>query len=53
MPNQVRTSPDFTNACPGAPVWFALAAPPDAAAELIVYRTEADGRHYIVAPQGD
>ena len=51
---QLRTSPDFTSIRPGEPVWIALAAPSsDAAAELVLYRAEADGRHYVIAPAGD
>ena len=53
MMDQLRTSPDFASIRPGEPVWIALAAPPDAAAELVLYRAEADGRHYIVAPARD
>jgi len=47
---QLRTSSDFESVRPGEPVWISLAAPPDAAAEIVLYRAEADGRHYIVAP---
>lgn len=50
MMDQLRTSPDFASVRPGEPVWIALAAPPDAEAEIVLYRAEADGRHYIVAP---
>ena len=50
MMDQLRTSPDFASIRPGEPVWIALAAPPDAAAEIVLYRAEADGQHYIVAP---
>lgn len=50
MMDQLRTSPDFASIRPGEPVWISLAAPPDAAAELVLYRAEADGRLYIIAP---
>jgi hypothetical protein len=50
MMQQLRTSPDFQRIRPGAPVWIAMSAPPDASAEIIIYRTEADGGHYVVAP---
>ena len=50
MMAQLRTSSDFESVRPGEPVWISLAAPPDAAAEIVLYRAEADGRHYIVAP---
>jgi len=53
MMDQLRTSPDFASIRPGEPVWISLAAPPDAAAEIVLYRAEANGRHYIVAPSGD
>lgn len=49
MMKQLRTSPDFASIRPGEPVWISLAAPPDAAAELILYRAEADGRYHVVA----
>lgn len=49
----LAASPDFTSIRPGEPVWLSLAAPPDAAAEVVVYRAEANGRHYIVAPDRD
>ena len=53
MMDQLRTSADFTSIRPGEPVWLSLAAPDDAAAELVVYRAEADGRHYVIARRGD
>ena len=53
MMEQLRTSPDFASIRPGEPVWIAMSAPEDAAAEIVLYRAEADGRHYIVAPAGD
>jgi len=53
MLDQLRTSADFTSICPGKPVWLSLAGPDDLAAELVIYRAEANGYHYVVAPQGD
>lgn len=53
MMDQLRTSPDFASIRPGEPVWISLAAPPDASAEIVLYRAEADGRHYIIAPARD
>jgi hypothetical protein len=53
MMEQLRTSPDFTSIRPGEPVWLALAAPDNPAAELVLYRAEADGRHYVIAPARD
>jgi len=53
MMAQLRTSPDLEGIRPGEPVWISLAAPPDAAAEIVLYRAEPDGRHYIVAPARD
>ena len=50
MMEQLRTSPDFHSIRPGEPVWIALAASDNAAAELVLYRAEADGRHYVIAP---
>lgn len=50
MMDQLRTSPDFASVRPGEPVWIAIAAPPDDAAELVIYRAEANGSHYVVAP---
>ncbi len=50
MLDQLRTSPDFTSIRPGEPVWLSLAGPDDMAAELVLYRSEADGRHYVIAP---
>lgn len=50
MLEQLKTSPDFVSIRPGIPVWLSLAAPPDASAEIVLYRAEAGGRHYIVAP---
>lgn len=51
MLDQLRTSPDFTSIRPGEPVWLSIAGPDDAL-DLIVYRAEADGRHYVIARQG-
>lgn len=53
MMEQLRTSPDLRSIRPGEPVWISLAAPPDAAAEIVLYRAEANGGHYIIAPEGD
>ena len=53
MMEQLRTSPDLRSIRPGEPVWISLAAPPDAAAEIVLYRAEANGSHYIIAPAGD
>ncbi len=50
MMELLSTSPDFGSIRPGEPVWIAIDAPPDAAAGVILYRAEADGRHYIVVP---
>lgn len=50
---QLRTSPDLQSVRPGEPVWISLAAPPDAAAEIVLYRAEANGGHYIIAPARD
>lgn len=52
MMDQLRTSADFTSIRPGEPVWLSLAAPDDSSAELVLYRAEADGRHYIIARRG-
>lgn len=53
MMDQLRTSPALARIRPGEPVWISLAAPPDAAAEIVLYRAEADGDHYILAPARD
>jgi hypothetical protein len=53
MLDQLRSSPDFASIRPGEPVWITLSAPGDASAELVLYRTEADGEHYLIAPVGD
>ncbi len=53
MLEQLRTSPDFTSICPSEPVWLSIAGPDDLAAELVIYRAEANGYYYVVAPQGD
>lgn len=50
MMTQLRTSPDLESIRPGEPVWISLSAPPDVAAEIVLYRAEADGQHYIIAP---
>lgn len=47
----LRTSPDYASVRPGEnPTWFQIAAGDDAV-ELIVYRAEADGAHYVLAPR--
>lgn len=53
MMAQLRTSVDFSSLRPGIPVWITLSAPPDATAELVLYRAEAGGRHYVIAPAQD
>jgi hypothetical protein len=53
MLDQLRTSPDFTSIRPGAPVWLSLGGPEDEMAELVVYRAEANGQHYVIAPQAE
>ena len=53
MMEQLETSPDFTGIAPGKLVWVALAAPDGAAAELVIYRAEADGLHYVIASADD
>lgn len=45
MMDQLRNSPDLKSIRPGEPVWISLAAPPDAAAEIVLYRAEASGGH--------
>lgn len=51
MMDQLKSSPDFASIRPGEPVWISLAAPADESAEIVLYRAEADGRHYIVSPE--
>ena len=46
----LASSSDFRSIRPGEPVWIAVSAPPDASAELVIYRAEADARHYVIAP---
>ena len=53
MLDQLRTSPDFVSIRPGEPIWLNLSGPGDMTAELVVYRAEADGQHYVVAPHRD
>lgn len=53
MLDQLRTSPDLTSIRPGEPVWLSLAGPEDEMAELVVYRAEANGQHFVMAPQAD
>jgi hypothetical protein len=46
----LRSSRDYKSVQPGAaPTWFQIATENDVA-ELVVYRAEADGRHYVLAP---
>jgi hypothetical protein len=53
MYDLLATSPDYEAIESGAgPVWLQIASG-DEAAELVVYRALADGRHYIVAPSGE
>lgn len=53
MLDQLRTSPDFTSIRPGEPVWLSLAGPEDEMAELVVYRAEVNGQHFVIAPQAE
>lgn len=47
----LRASPDYKSVRPGEPpTWFQIASGNDAL-ELIVYRAEADGNHYVLAPR--
>ena len=46
----LRSSSDFESIRPGEPVWMVMSAPPNAAAEIVLYRAEANGRHYVIAP---
>lgn len=50
MMDQLRTSADFKSMRPGDVVWMSLVAPPDNAAEIVLYRAEANGAHYVIAP---
>lgn len=44
-------SPDWNSLAPGAgPLWLQISAD-DAAAELVLYRAEADGELYVLAPE--
>lgn len=46
----LRGSPDYKSVRPGEqPTWFQLASG-DEAIELVVYRAETDGAHYVLAP---
>ncbi len=46
----LRSSPDYESLQPGAaPTWFQIATTNETA-ELVVYRAEADGQHYVLAP---
>lgn len=53
MLTQIRNSPDFSSIRPGEPVWLSFSAPDDGLAELVIYRAEANGRHYVIAPKKD
>jgi hypothetical protein len=53
MLDQLCTSPDFSSIRPGEPVWLSLVGPDDEMAELVVYRTEANGQHFVIAPQAE
>lgn len=47
----LRASPDYASVRPGEqPTWFQVASGDDAV-ELVVYRAEADGAHYVLAPR--
>lgn len=47
----LRASPDYASVRPGEqPTWFQVAAG-DEAVELVIYRAEADGAHYVLAPR--
>lgn len=50
MLNLLRSSPDYASVRPGEePTWFQIASGDDAI-ELIVYRAEFDGAHYVLSP---
>ena len=51
MLTQIRNSPDFSSIRPGEQVWLSISAPEDALAELVIYRAEAHGRYYVIAPK--
>ena len=47
----LKSSPDYRSVRPGdPPTWFQIAAE-DQQAELVVYRAEADGNHYVLSPK--
>ncbi len=47
----LRASPDYASVRPGEqPTWFQVASG-DNAVELVIYRAEADGAHYVLAPR--
>lgn len=47
----LRASPDYASVRPGKqPTWFQIASGADAI-ELVVYRAETDGVHYVLAPR--
>lgn len=51
MMHLLEGSADFRPLVPGAaPTWFQVSAEGDHAAELVIYRTRADVRYYIIAP---
>jgi hypothetical protein len=50
MMEQLKTSSDFASVRPGEPVWISLSAPDDLTAEIVVYRAEGNGTHYVLAP---
>lgn len=47
----LRSSADYQSVRPGErPTWFQVAAGNDAL-ELVIYRAETDGHHYVLAPK--
>jgi hypothetical protein len=47
----LRASPDYQSVRPGEqPTWLQIATD-DVHVELIVYRAEVDGKHYVLAPR--
>lgn len=56
LPNEIlkilQASPDYRSVRPGAaPTWFQVTATDSGMLELIVYRSEVDGGHYVIAPR--
>jgi hypothetical protein len=50
MLSLLRSSSDYESLQPGAaPTWFQIATTNEMV-ELVVYRAEADGQHYVLAP---